>query len=168
MRTLVCRHCGRTTLANKKLKHLIQQYCGDHVCQKARKLSFERHKYRFNGTFRSNKLQQARERKNSRKGQGNPFVGSEYQRSYRATHPEYVLENRYRQHQRDLQKRSKTSIERKIVNPDTLMLQKPDNDTIYAMIEVDYQMIVNPDAFMSQLADMKSITKAPTMFVRRL
>ena len=48
------------------------------------------------------------------------------------------------------------------------MLQKPDNDTIYAMIEVDYQMIVNPDAFMSQLADMKSITKAPAMFVRRL
>ena len=75
MRTLeVCRHCGRTTLAWKKFKHLIQQYCGDHVCQKARKLSFERRNHRFNGTFRSNKLQQARKRENSRKGQGNPFV----------------------------------------------------------------------------------------------
>jgi len=168
MRTLVCRHCGRTTLANKKLKHLIQYYCGDYVCQKARKLSFDRHKYRFNGTFRSNKLQKARERKNSHRGQGNPFVGSEYQRSYRATHPEYVLENRYRQQQRNHQKRCKTTIEPKIVNPDTLMLQKSDNDIIYAMIEVDYQKVVNPDAFMSKIIDKELVTKAKPMFVRLL
>jgi hypothetical protein len=168
MRTLVCRQCGRTTLANKKLKHLIQYYCGDLVCQKARKLSFERNKYRFNGPFRSNKLQQTRERKNSQRGRGNPFVGSEYQRSYRATHPEYVLENRHQQQQRNQQKRCKTSIKPKIVNPDTLIAKQIDNDMVYAMIAVDYKKIVNPDALMSQLAGMESITKAKTMFVRRL
>jgi hypothetical protein len=168
MRTLVCRHCGRTTLANKKLKHLNQQYCGDPVCQKARKLSFERHKYRFNGTFRSNKLQQSRDRKNTQRGQGNPFVGSEYQRSYRATHPEYVLKNRYQQQQRNHQKRCKTSNEPKIVNPDTSMLQKIDNDKVYAMIAVDYKKIVNPDAFMSKIIDMESVTRAQPMFVRLL
>jgi hypothetical protein len=168
MRTLVCRHCGRTILANKKLKHFIQQYCGDHVCQKARKLSFERCKYRSDGTFRSRKLQQVRDRKNTQRGQGNPFVGSQYQRSYRTTHPEYVLENRYRQQHRNYQKRSKTSIEPKIVNPDTLMPQRPDNDTVYAMIAVDYKKIVNPDAFISKLIDIMPVTKAEPLFVRLL
>jgi len=48
------------------------------------------------------------------------------------------------------------------------MSQQPENDTVYAMIAVDYKKIVNPDAFISQLAGMESITKVQTMFVRRL
>ena len=48
------------------------------------------------------------------------------------------------------------------------MLQTPDKDTVYAMIEVDYKKIVNPDTLMSQIIDMESITTASTMFVRRL
>ena len=84
------------------------------------------------------------------------------------SHPFYVEENRQKQRQRNARKRDKTREETKIVNPDTLMLQKPDNDTIYAMIEVDYQKIVNPDAFMSKSIDMMMVTKAQPMFVRLL
>jgi hypothetical protein len=167
MRTLVCRHCGRTILANKKLKHLLQQYCGDKICQADRKLRFERHKYKTNELFRSNKLHDVRCKK-KQSGQGNPLACSRYQRDYRVSHPDYVLKNRQQQRERNARRLGETNVKSKIVNPDTLIAKQIDNETVYAMIAVDYQKIVNPDAFMSQLADMESITKAQTMFVRRL
>jgi len=169
MRTLVCRHCGRTILANKKLKHLTQHYCGGKACQSARKLNFDRHKYKTNGLFRSHKLQGVRDRKNSKKtDEGNPFFGSHYQSSYRESHPEYVLENKLRQKHRNAKKRSKKFPAPEIVNPDTLMLQRPDNDQVYAMIAVDYHKIVNPDALMLEHLHMMAVAEAQPMFVRVL
>lgn len=168
MRTLVCRHCGRKVPSNKKLKHLIQYYCGDKACQAARKLSFERHKYKTNPSFRTKKLQNYRDRKKKQADQGNPLACSQYQRDYRTSHPDYVLDNRQKQRQRNARNRGKTIHEPKIVNPDTLMLQTPDNEKVYAMIAVDYQKIVNPATFMSQIIDIESVTKAQTMFVRLL
>ena len=141
MRTLVCRHCGIKVLSNKKLKHLIQYYCGDKACQAARKLCFERHKYKTNPLFRSQKLQSARDRKKKQADQGDPLACSRYQRDYRASHPEYVLENRQKQRARNAQKAGKTIEETKIVNP---------------------------DAFMSKMIDMELVTKAQPMFVRLL
>ena len=168
MRTLVCRHCGRQVRPNKKLKHLIQHYCGDKACQAARKLTFERHKYKTNPSFRSHKLQSARDRKKKQADQGNPFACSRYQRDYRASHPDYVLENRRKQRARNARKAGKTIEETKIVNPDTFMSQQPENDIVYAMIAVDYKKIVNPDAFMSKLIDIMPVTKAEPLFVRLL
>ena len=168
MRTLVCRHCGRQVRRNKKLKHLIQHYCGDKACQAARKLSFERHKYKTNPLFRSHKLQSARDRKKKQADQGNPQACSRYQRDYRASHPDYVIENRQKQRARNARKAGKMIEETKIVNPDTLMPQLPDNDKVYAMIAVDYKKIVNPDAFMSNLVDIVSVTKDQPIFVRLL
>jgi len=168
MRTLVCRHCGKEVPSNKKLKHLIQHYCGGKACQSARKLVFERHKYKSNELFRSNKLQGARDRKKKQADEGNHFFASQYQHSYRGSHPEYVSDNLQKQQQRNARKRHKTIEQAKIVNPDAYMSQQPENDTVYAMIAVDYKKIVNPDAFISQLAGMESITKVQTMFVRRL
>jgi hypothetical protein len=168
MRTLVCRHCGKEVKSNKRLKHLIQHYCGEKACQAARKLSFERHKYKTNPLFRSHKLQSARDRKKKQAGQGNPQVCSRYQRDYRATHPDYVLKNRQKQQARNALKAGKTEGETKIVNPDAYMSQQPENDIVYAMIAVDYKKIVNPDAFMSEMIDMESVTKAKPMFVRLL
>jgi hypothetical protein len=168
MRTLVCRHCGKEVPSNKKLKHLIQTYCGEKACQAARKFIFERHKYKTNELFRTNKLQSARDRKKKQADQGNPLACSRYQRDYRASHPDYVLKNRQKQRARNARKAGKTIHEPKIVNPDTLMQQTPDSDTVYAMIAVDYKKIVNPDAFMSKIVDMESVTKAQTMFVRLL
>jgi len=168
MYTLVCWHCGKEVKSNKRLKHLKQHYCGDKACQSARKLSFERHKYKTNLLFRSNKLQSARDRKKSQADHGNPQACSRYQRDYRASHPDYVLENRQKQRARNALKAVKTIQETKIVNPDVYMSQQPENDIVYAMIAVDYKKIVNPDAFMSKMIDMESVTKAQPMFVRLL
>jgi hypothetical protein len=168
MRTQVCRHCERKVPSNKKLKHLIQHYCGENACQSARKLIFERHKYKTNPSFRSHKLQSARDRKKKQADEGNRLACSRYQRDYRASHPDYVLENRQKQRVRNTRKAGKTIQEPKIVNPYTLMQQTPDNDRVYAMIAVDYKKIVNPDAFMSKIIDMELVTKAQTMFVRLL
>ena len=168
MRTLVCRHCGKEVLRNKNLKHLIQHYCGEKACQSVRKLSFDRHKYKTNELFRSDKLQQARDRKKKQANECNPLACSRYQRDYRASHPDYVLENRKKQRVRNARKSGKTIQETKIVNPDTLMSQQPENDIVYAMIAVDYKKIVNPDAYMSKIIDMESVTKVKPMFVRLL
>ncbi|MEI7989245.1 MAG: hypothetical protein WCI88_09400 [Chloroflexota bacterium] len=167
MRTLVCRHCGKEVPSNKKLKHLDQYYCGEKACQAARKRIFDRYKYQTNESFRSDKLRHARERKKKQADKGNQ-ASWQYQRDYRASHPDYVLDNCQKQRARNARKACKTIEEPKIVNPDTIMLQTPDNDTVYAMIAVDYKKIVNPDTFMSKIIDMESVTKVQPMFVRLL
>ena len=168
MQTLVCRHCGKKIYSNKRLKHLKQHYCGNKACQAGRKLSFEKHKYKTNPSFRSHKLQSARDRKKKQADQGNPLACSLYQRDYRASHPDYVLENRQKQRARNARKSGKTIQEPKIVNPDTFMSQQPENDTEYAMNAVDYKKIQNPDALMSKVTDMESVIKVQPMFVRLL
>jgi hypothetical protein len=168
MRTLVCRHCGNRVRRNKKLKHLQQHYCGAKACQSARKLSFGRQKYKTNSSFRSDKLQRTRDRKKAQADRGDPLVCSHYQRDYRATHPDYVKDNRQKQRARNAFRAGKTMHETKIVNPDAFVLQKPVNETVYAMIAVDYKKIVNPDALMSQISDIKLFMKAQPMFVRLL
>jgi len=169
MHTLKCRHCKREIVRpNKRLKHLIQRYCGRKACQTRRKLNFERNKYKNNPVFRSRKLQQYRDRKKKQADEGNPLVCSQYQCSYRASHSLYVEDNREKQRQRNARKREKTREGKKIVNPDTLMSQQPENDTVYAMIAVDYQKIVNPDTFISKITDMELVTKAKPMYVRLL
>jgi hypothetical protein len=167
MGTLICRHCRRQVQSNNKLKHHIQRYCGEKACQSARKLEFERNKYKSDFLFRSGKLQRARERR-KKLAEADPLACSRYQRDYRASHPDYVIENRQQQRLRNARKAKQASRETKIVNPDAFMLQKPDNDTVYAMIAVDYRKIVNPDAFMSEMIDMESVIKARPMFVRLL
>ena len=147
---LVCWHCRKRVRSNKNLKHLDQHYCGDKACQTARKLLFDRQKYKANPTYRSQKLQNARDRKKKQADQGNQLASSRYQRDYRASHPDYVSDNRQKQRARNAKKRRKTSPEQKIVNPDSLMQQVPDNEIVYAMIAVDYKKIVNPDALMTE------------------
>jgi len=167
MRTFTCRHCGRKTVANRKLKHQRQRYCGNKGCQAARKLEFERNKYKTDSLFRLNKLQRAREHR-KKLAEADPLAGSLYQREYRLSHHEYVMDNREKQRLRNARKAKQASRETKIVNPDALMLQRLDNDTVYAMIAVDYRKIVNPDAFVAECIDMEQIAKAEPMFVRLL
>jgi hypothetical protein len=168
MGILICRHCRKKVRSNKNLKHLDQHYCGGKTCQASRKLLFDRQKYKTNPTYRSQKLQNVRDRKKKQAKEGNQLAGSRYQRDYRASHPEYVVDNRQKQRERNARKSGRTIREPKIVNPDTLMLQVPDNERVYAMIAVDYKKIVNPDALMTKIIDMELVTKAQTMFVRLL
>jgi len=168
MGILVCRHCGKEVPSKKKLKHLIQDYCGENACQSARKLIFDRHKYKTNGSFRSNKLRHVRERKKKLAAEGNPLLGSQYQSAYRKTHPEYVLGNRLRQKHRNAKKRRKTSDKTKIVNPDTLILKQSDNEQVYAMFAIDHKKIVNPDTLMPEWIDNPLYRNTKPMFVRLL
>jgi len=116
--------------ANKKLKHHLQHYCGRKECQNSRKPEYERARYKNNPLYRSRKLEKARERKKKMAEQGNVQYFSDYQRFYRATHPQYVIKNREKQRERNARKRDKTSNKTKIVNPDPLMLQLIDKMSI--------------------------------------
>ncbi len=167
MRTFICRHCGRETVANRKLKHLRQRYCSNKECQAARKLEFERNKYQSDTCYRSKKLQRSRERR-KKLAEADPLVGSLYQRAYRLSHPEYVMDNRAKQRLRNDRKAKQSSRETKIVNPDALIKKTPDNERIYAMFLMDHKKIVNPDAFMSERIDKLPLTDNKPLFVRLL
>ena len=168
MPTIVCHHCGRRVISNKKLKHLTQHYCGSKECQRARKLNFERIKYKNDSSYRCRKSEKYMERKKIRKDQGNLQYYSQYQRSYRSIHPEYVIRNREKQRERNAGKRDRKSLTTKIVNPDTLMLEQIDNDQVYAMFAIDRQKIVNPDAIMPERIDKLLYTDSKPLFVRLL
>lgn len=168
MRTIVCHHCGRKVVSNKKLKHLSQRYCGRKECQRSRKLSFGRDKYKNDVSFRSRKLEQARERRKRGKRQGVPQYYSQYQRAYRSSHPDYVIRNREQQRERNARKREKIMAGTKIVNPDTLIPELFDNERIYAMFAIDREKIVNPDALMPEQIDNLIHTNEKPLFVRLL
>jgi len=165
MRFLVCRHCGKKIQANKKLKHLQQQYCGSPPCQKARKLSFERHKYNKDPAYRLNKLRKAMERRHSA---DNPSLASQYQRQYRLDHPGYVTDNRIKQLERNRKKHAQLTPPSKIVNPDAFIKQTPERERVYAMVEVHLPKIVNPDTFMNQSIDRMIVTEVQPMLVKIL
>lgn len=168
MRTLVCCHCGKEVPRNKKLRHINQKYCGAKACQNARKRAFDRKKYITDAAFRSKKLKQAKQTRQTHTDRGDPQACSRYQSNYRASHPDYVEENRQKQRVRNARKKQKKAAMAKIVNPDTFMVQQPDNDTVYAMIAVNYKKIVNPDTFMCQFTDIEPVISTRPLFVRLL
>lgn len=167
MGTIVCAYCGRKVPQNRRLKHLKQRYCNATACQRSRKLDFERKKYHSNDAFKEQKLKRCHERKKQSR-QKSPQYWSEYQRVYRQFHPQYVKDNKEKQRFRYRRSVLKTHTQSKIVNPDTLMPQIVDNDKVYAMIKIDYKMIVNPDALIAQSTDILSFTKDKVQFVRLL
>jgi len=168
MRTIVCLNCERRVPKNKKLKHLDQHYCDRKKCQWQRKLTYERNKYQSDPGYRTKKLLRVRERKKDQAIRGNPQYCSHYQQAYRASHPEYVLQNKIKQRERYARKKAKTSLTTKIVNPVTLMMQPSDNEQVYAMFAIDCKHIVNPDALMPKQIEMLSFTDRKPLFVRLL
>ncbi len=159
MATIVCLHCGRKVLRNKKLKHLEQRYCRLAECQKARRLAFGRKKYKEDQQYRSRKLSKVAARHtNSR------LEHSEYMRRYRKSHLEYVDRNRDTQRERN-RKRQKTS---KIVNPYALIAQRSDNQHVYAMFAIDCKKIVNPYTLMPEHIDKLLLTDTKPVLVQLL
>lgn len=79
-----------------------------------------------------------------------------------------MLDNRQKQRVRNARKAEKSLHDTKIVNPDTLMLQPPDCERVYAMIPVDYEKIVNPDTLMPYFTVIEEHTRQKPMFVRLL
>ena len=165
MRTFICQHCRREINSNNKLKHLQQHYCGSAKCQHSRRLSFAREKYKTNLEYRTAKLKKVSQRHAS---QGDRPCYSEYQRTYRQTHPEYTTGNRQKQRLRYEKKRQKRLAKEKIVNPYTLMPQQTDNERVYALLEVDLKKIVNPYALMSERIDKLLVTGTKPVIVKLL
>jgi len=159
MASIVCLHCGRKVLKNKKLKHLEQHYCRLPACQNARRLAFGRKKYKEDEQYRIGKLSGVAAKHKQRR-----LEYSEYMRSYRESHPAYVERNRESQPVRNKKKKK----DPKIVNPYTLTSQQADNKGVYAMIEIDWKKIVNPYTLMPERIDKLLLTDAKPVLVRLL
>jgi hypothetical protein len=126
---------------------------------------FARKKYQSNQEFRRAKLKKVSER---HKNLGPRPDYSVYQRSYRESHPEYANRNRQKQRVRYEKKKQEKPLERKIVNPYTLMPQQADNEHIYVMFAIDYKKIVNPYTLMPQRIDIQSFIYTKPILVKLL
>jgi len=168
MYTIVCLHCRKRVLKNNKLKHYEQRYCSSEECQRSRKLSFERKKYKTDPEYRKKKLSGNRDRKILEKEEKGAQCFSDYQRDYRKKHPQYELRNKEGQKDRNATNSIKNHNKKKIVNPDTLMLEQVDKEKVYAMYQVEHKKIVNPDTLMAQRIDTQFIIKNKPLFVRLL
>jgi hypothetical protein len=80
----------------------------------------------------------------------------------------YVISNREKQSHRHARRLDKTGVTTKIVNPDTLMLERSDNEQIYAMFAIDHKKIVNPDTLMVKQIEHLPLTDKKPLFVRLL
>jgi hypothetical protein len=154
---IVCVNCHNEVPANIRLKG-NQQYCGAKACQNARKAQWKRNKMAADPDFAAKqKKSQQHWRKNK--------PAHQYQKQYRQTHPQYVENNRIKQHQRNQKRNSSipASSSEKIVKVDA----SPSNDqktNIYLMKILTPNVspkIVKVDALIVQLIECQSITVLP-------
>ena len=88
-----CRCCGKRIGRNPRLK-IKQLYCGNPICQKARKNFWERERIKEDAEYRQKRLTQKAAWRKHR-------PGHEYQRDYRKETPGYVELNRKQQQMRN-------------------------------------------------------------------
>jgi len=88
--TLRCACCKRIRRGNPRVKN--QRYCGDKLCQQARKNKWQKEKQQIDPDYRANKKESQQIWK-----QKNPA----YWKLYRRRHPEYCQRNRQTQRIRD-------------------------------------------------------------------
>lgn len=142
--TFTCRHCGKISPRNPRLKK-SQQYCSAVSCQQARMRNWKKKQYRTNKTYREKNLESQRVWRKQR-------PAHEYQKQYRESHPEYEDRNRELQSKRNYS-RKKASVPM-IVNGNTLSLQASD-DGIYTLTQVTKGgKIVNGNTLLVQLRAM--------------
>ena len=138
-----CCHCGETFNQSPRIKN--QQYCPSKPCQQYRKNQWEKEKLEKDGEYKEKRrVQQARWRK--------VRPAHEYQKQYRATHPNYEKANRAQQ--------SRRNHARKIVNTDALQAVPLVKSGIYVMRlynEADDKKIVNTDALIVEIKTYRNI-----------
>jgi hypothetical protein len=134
--TFTCQYCGKTLPRNPRLKKR-QNYCSTPSCQQARKNAWGKKAYNSSKSHRNKRLQSQKRCYKNR-------PGHVYQDRYRKNHPEYVIQNRELQKERN-KKREKDQASM-IVNTDALSLQ-PSVDGTYALMKVTKEgKIVNTDS----------------------
>lgn len=140
MPTITCKNCGKEKPANPRLKG-NQKYCGDPLCQRARKREWHRNKMATDPEYRASQRESLKKWRKNR-------PADQYQRQYRESHPDYVSKNREQQRQRN----KKRSREEKIVKMDALTSDKLGHYCIITPVEIDAStMIVKMDPFLAQL-----------------
>ena len=111
--TFTCKNCHKIKTKNPRLKGQ-QHYCGDKPCQRARKTAWQKQKMANDSAYREKQCQAM---DNWRKHK--PL--HQYQKEYRATHPDYVRHNRTRQ---TIRNQKRASVEQ-IVNMDAFIGKHP-------------------------------------------
>jgi hypothetical protein len=134
---LVCLCCRQEFDRHPSVKG--QQYCGNPVCQRARKNAWQREKLKMDKHYRENQVsaQKAwRER--------NPL----YWESYRKRNPESAEKNRIKQHERNLRARNAMAMIAKmdVLDQPNIGLSRPSN-----LVLVDGQVIAKMDELFSKI-----------------
>ena len=135
--TFICQHCEEEKARNPRIKK-GQRYCNAPDCQQARCRNWKRKKYGTDPTYRQQCLDSNRRWRDDR-------PAHEYQRNYRASHPDYTEKNRRMQHKRNKNRQAALRIVdlgQKIVNGNSLS-RKPAWAGLYVYMPVKFQKIVN-------------------------
>ena len=153
--TFICCHCGCRCKKNVRLKS-HQRYCGSKACQLARQNKWEREKLKNDPSYR---LKRSSSKKESYKNHS----GHLYQSTYRATHPDYVSDNREKQRLR-ASKVSKKTLEEKIVKTDALSSESLVSKGFYVLMpykktrsETCPEKIVKTDALIVELLSSQGL-----------
>ena len=81
-KTFHCKNCDQEREANYRLRE--QNYCSDQTCQRARRREYQRNRRQQDAAYRHSQAEHH--------GQWREKVDlAQYQRAYRASHPEYVV-----------------------------------------------------------------------------
>ena len=137
--TFICLHCRGTFLCNPRVKG--QKYCNDKECRRASRRAWKKKKRATNKSYRQQCL-------NHQKGWRERRPAHEYQKQYRANHPDYVKRNRELQRERN--KKRKNDPAPMIVKRDTLFTQPRVGET-YALMQVKNGKIVKRNTFMVRM-----------------
>jgi len=130
--TIICHHCGKVALRNPRLKRR-QKYCSEKECQQARRRNWKKTQYTNNKEYReTNQEHQRKWRKN--------FPCDRYQRDYRASHPEYVKDNREKQRVRN---KTTGKVHLPVIVKANALVIQPRDDGAYTLSRVRKDIIVN-------------------------
>jgi hypothetical protein len=143
--TFICCHCGRRCRKNVRLKG-HQHYCGSKACQQARRNQWDRDRIKRDNAYRL-------KRYTSKKAWYGKYPGDRYQSSYRASHPEYVSDNRAKQRLR-ASKDTGTVAKEQIVKTDALSSESIVSQGFYMLIpckKTRLEKIVKTDALIFEL-----------------
>jgi hypothetical protein len=143
--TFICENCGHKKQADPRQKG-NQRFCGNSICQRARKAQWHRMKMKTDPTYRAQQYDCKRQWRKQR-----PV--DRYQSHYRQTHPEYVEENRRKQQLRNQKRRAQSDLE-VIVKMDALSSIKSET---YIIKPIASEKIVKMDALVVELKLLQHI-----------
>jgi len=139
-RTFICKGCGKEKAINPKLKGK-QKYCGDAVCQRARKAAWQNQKMVSDQQYHADQHR-------CKKAWRQQRPADKYMHQYRAEHPKYVEQNRLAQKERNRRRDM-------IVKMDALKAEKPITCLVTPWKMDEHKKIVKMDAYLAEVAVMQ-------------